>query len=195
MLCKIDGNEPTKARLLLRLPSSGLFSMIYTDIIYTHERSVHDLDIETLNATAFGPARYTRAVHFVRQSGPHDLSLSFIASAKPNVVGSVRMTQIAIGLAKALLLGPIVVRSDYKNAGIGSTLMNMTLTAARYAGHQLVILVGDKSYYHRFNFQRVPERKIIMPAPVNPNRLLAHELVEGALLQATGIVRHINCVR
>lgn len=169
--------------------------MIHLNITYTHELAVHDADIEALNAIAFGPARYTRAAYFIRQGGPHDLSLSFIAIAHENVVGSVRITPIAIGSVRALLLGPIVVSIDYKNVGIGSELMNMALKAARHAGHQLIILVGDESYYYRFNFHRVPDRKIIMPVPVNPNRLLAHELAENALLLATGIVRHINCVR
>jgi len=169
--------------------------MTFADIIYTHELAAHNADIENLHATAFGPARYTRAVFFVRQDGPHDLSLSFVAIANENIIGSIRMTPIAIGSARALLLGPIVVCPDYRNAGVGSKMMNTALNAAQKARHQLIILVGDKSYYRRFDFKGIPAGKIVMPAPVNPDRLLARELAEGALQPATGIVRHINCVR
>lgn len=165
------------------------------DIIYAGELAAHDSGIEQLNAEAFGPARYTRAAYFIRQGGPHDLSLSFVALAQEHLIGSVRMTPVAIGPARGLLLGPIVVCPAYKNAGVGSKLMKMALDAAETDGHQLVILVGDEPYYQRFGFKQAPGHKILMPAPVNPQRLLAYEITENALQAANGLVRHINCVR
>lgn len=170
--------------------------MTSQDIVYTHERAAHETAIEKLNAAAFGPARYTRAAYFVRADGPHDLSLSFVALVQESIIGSVRMTPIVIGTAaRALLLGPIVVHSDYKGTGVGSKLMNMALEAARKAGQQLVILVGDEPYYKRFGFRRVCPGIIRMPAPLNPDRLLACELAQDALQQAKGPVRHVNLMR
>ncbi|RCL03754.1 MAG: hypothetical protein JSC161_000516 [Candidatus Tokpelaia sp. JSC161] len=169
--------------------------MKLVDITYMHESSIHHHDIENLHATAFGPARYTRAAHFIRHGGSHDRSISFIASAYQKIIASIRMTPIIIGFSKALLLGPIVVSSTYKNAGIGSTLINMALKAAEKKRHKLVILIGDEAYYRRFHFLHVHADQMIMPLPVNPKRLLGREFTPGALSKANGIVRHINCLR
>jgi len=100
--------------------------------------------------------------------GPHDMALSFVATAYENIIGSVRMTPVTIGPARALLLGPIVVSPNYKNAGVGSRLMNMALDEDRKAEQQLVILVRDEPYYRRFGFRHVSAGRIIMPAPVKP---------------------------
>jgi predicted N-acetyltransferase YhbS len=70
--------------------------------------------------------------------------------------------------------------------------MRMSLEAARKAGHKLVILVGDEPYYGPFGFQMVAPGSMVMPAPVDPRRMLACELATGALNGASGIVRHAN---
>jgi predicted N-acetyltransferase YhbS len=48
--------------------------------------------------------------------------------------------------------------------------------------------VGDLPYYERFGFVNVPPGQIILPGPVNPRRLLARELVDGALSRYRGSV-------
>ncbi|RCL02759.1 MAG: Acetyltransferase [Candidatus Tokpelaia sp. JSC188] len=169
--------------------------MSLLDITYMCELAAHDSEIEKLNAEAFGPARYTRAAYFIRQGGPHDLSLSFVALAGKSLIGSLRMTPIAIGSSRALLLGPIVVCPDCKNTGVGSKLIKTALDSAKKAGHQLIILIGDEPYYRRFGFKKTLSHKILMPAPVNPQRLLAYEVTENALQGAVGLVRHVNCVK
>jgi len=148
-----------------------------------------------LNKQAFGPARFTRASFFVREGGGHDLALSFIGCLDGRIVGSVRQSLIAIGSHQALLLGPLVVGGQYKNVGLGAGLMNKALEAAREKKHRLILLVGDMPYYSRFGFIVADSHQIIMPAPVNPKRLLACELVPNALKNISGLVRHQACVK
>ena len=50
--------------------------------------------------------------------------------------------------------------------------MTKSLEAARAAGHNLVILVGDLAYYQRMGFRLVPEGRLVFPGPVDPARLL-----------------------
>ena len=52
-----------------------------------------------------------------------------------------------------------------------------------------MLLVGDMPYYGRFGFQPVPPGQITLPGPVDPARLLAVELVPGALQGAAGQVK------
>jgi predicted N-acetyltransferase YhbS len=51
-----------------------------------------------------------------------------------------------------------------------------------------VLLIGDEPYYVRFGFKRIPQGQLAMPGPVDPDRFLALELVEGALPKARGKV-------
>ena len=40
-------------------------------------------------------------------------------------------------------------------------------------------------------FQRVPHGKIVMPGPVDPDRLLYHELIPGAFAATSGKMRRV----
>jgi predicted N-acetyltransferase YhbS len=62
------------------------------------------------------------------------------------------------------------------------------LGAAKAGGVRLVLLVGDEPYYGRFGFRPVPVGQITLPGPVNPARILAAELADGALAGYAGLV-------
>ena len=55
----------------------------------------------------------------------------------------------------------------------------------------LVVLVGDVPYYGRFGFTAVPPGQIAFPGPVNPARILACELEDGATAKYHGMVTAI----
>ena len=59
----------------------------------------------------------------------------------------------------------------------------------RPRGHRLVLLVGDEAYYSRVGFKAVPKGRAIMPGPVDYDRLLVAELVEGAFTDVSGAIR------
>lgn len=172
--------------------------MLQTDLTYTQETCVHDAEIEEINELAFGPGRFVRAAARIREGGAHDRDLSFVALHGGRIIGSIRMTPIAIGTTPALLLGPLVVRDGWKSRGIGRILMNQSMEASAQAGHRLSLLVGDAPYYNAFGFVKVDANKVIMPAPVNPERLLAcvlpgaEHLSGPELYELSGRVKHLN---
>lgn len=166
--------------------------MTVADVVYLPEEPAHDPEIELINEEAFGPGRFARAAHRIREGGPHDRALSFVALAHGTVVGSVRLTPIAAGAGRGLLLGPLAVRPAYKNIGIGRRLMRIALDAARAAGSGVVVLVGDEPYYGPLGFARVAYGQLVMPRTVDPDRLLAHEIAPGALAAMRGNVVHAN---
>ena len=137
--------------------------------------------IDRLTTRAFGPGRYARSAYRLREGVPPEPALSFVACVGTLLVGSNIMTRIRCGDAPALLLGPLTVDPVFQKAGIGEALVARSLQAAREAGHALVLLVGDHAYYGRLGFTRVPDGEITFCGPVDPDRLLFHELREGAL--------------
>lgn len=170
--------------------------MSLADVAYVPELAAHDPEIEDINAEAFGPGRFTRAAYRIREGGPHRRDLSFVALCDGKVVASVRMTPIAAGAGRALLLGPLAVRPAFKNLGIGRKLVAIALDAARKDGWDLAILVGDAPYYAPLGFSLVvPRGQLAMPRPVDPARLLACELVPGTLGGFAGEVVHADLAK
>ena len=163
-------------------------------VTYMPELPAHDPEIDAINEEAFGPGRFTRAAYKIREGGPHDRQLSFVALHDGIVIASVRMTWIAAGKGRALLLGPLAVRPSFKNIGIGRRLVAMALDAAKEAGAPSVVLVGDEPYYGPLGFKKIPYGQVAMPRPVDPNRLLAVEIRPGAVALLAGDVCHAGLV-
>ena len=104
------------------------------DVTYLPESPAHDPEIELINEEAFGPGRFTRAAYKIREGGPHERAMSFVAIHEGAVIASVRMTRVRAGAGRGMMLGPLAVRPDYKNIGIGRRLVKMALDAAAQAG-------------------------------------------------------------
>jgi predicted N-acetyltransferase YhbS len=146
--------------------------------------------LSQLSAEAFGPGRFTRTAYRVREGIPPVASLCLCGLLDRKLIGGIRFTAIRIGEREgAALLGPLVVDPAVKGKGYGKALVGEGLARARAEGFALVLLVGDMPYYGRFGFQPVPPGQISLPGPVDPARLLAVELMPGALAGANGMVK------
>jgi len=145
--------------------------------------------IERLHERTFGPGRYAKTAYRLREQVAHCLVLSFTARTGTLLVGSVRLSPVRIGETKALLLGPLTVEPAFRERGVGHALIAHALQEARAAGHRLVILVGDESYYGKCGFKSIPAGRAVMPGPVDPERLLVAELADGAFEGVSGPVR------
>jgi predicted N-acetyltransferase YhbS len=147
--------------------------------------------IEQLLDIAFGIDRRVKTSYRLREGSQpaEDLSL-VIRDTEVGVAGAISFWPLAIGKAgtPALLLGPLVVHPERQNIGVGLALMQEGLARAKARGHRFVILVGDAPYYARVGFQKLPEGKLILPGPVNLDRFLYVEFVQGALAEARGLV-------
>ncbi len=152
--------------------------------------SDHDA-IEHLLDMSFGTERRSKTSYRLREGSTAVDGLSqVVRDDELGVVGAISYWPLAVGAkgTKALLLGPLAVHPERQNLGIGLTLMQQTLVMAKAKGHRLVLLVGDAPYYARVGFKHVREGQLLMPGPVDPMRLLALELSEGALAEAQGLM-------
>jgi predicted N-acetyltransferase YhbS len=145
--------------------------------------------IERLHDRTFGPGRYVLSAYRLREHVDHVLDLSFTAWIGTLLVGSVRQLPVLVGETKALLLGPLTVEPPFRGRGVGRALLERALKDAEAKGHRLVLLVGDEAYYSRAGFKAVPKGRAIMPGPVDYNRLLVAELVDGAFADVSGEIR------
>jgi predicted N-acetyltransferase YhbS len=95
---------------------------------------------------------------------PH---LSLVAVRDDVVVGHVLATRgrlEPLGVP-ALGLGPLGVRPDEQNRGVGTALVHALLAVAEACEERVVALLGAPAYYGRFDFRPAAELGITAPDP------------------------------
>ena len=99
--------------------------------------------------------------HFIvialREAGA--LSLSLVAEMNGRVVGHIAYSplQISDGTSDWYGMGPVSVLPELQRQGIGSALINQSLSMLEEMGAKGCALVGDPNYYSRFSFRNYPE--------------------------------------
>ena len=145
--------------------------------------------IRDLHARVFGPGRFARAAYRVREGTADASALCRLVQIDGRPIAALRMTEILIGGREGgLLLGPLAVEPDYAGQGYGKGLVGEVIELARAAGFELIVLVGNLSYYGRFGFVTVPHGQIWLPGPADPARILEVELQPGGLVGMHGVV-------
>lgn len=188
----IDGRDSASRRIITGRQRNGMLGGgAMNDISVSIQPEAPDdaVAIERLHERTFGPGRYAKTAYRLREQVEHIRELSFTARIGTLLIGSVWLSPIRIGEAKALLLGPVTVEPVFRDRGVGQALIERALREAKDKGHRLVILVGDETYYEKCGFKRIPRGRAIMPGPVDPARLLLAELTEGAFEGVSGPIR------
>lgn len=148
--------------------------------------------ISDLSARVFGPGRFVRTAYRIREGTPDVSAFCRVAMLGQRIIAAIRMTEVRVGgQGGALLLGPLAVDPDFANLGHGRRLIAESTAAAKAAGREIVLLVGDLPYYGRLGFMLVPAGRIELPGPVDAQRLMALELQPGALARFKGLVTGI----
>jgi predicted N-acetyltransferase YhbS len=144
---------------------------------------------EALLDRAMGAGRRRKSSEKLRRGRLPSPGLSFVArNGGGQVIGSVRLWEAAVGETPLLLLGPLAVDASLESRGVGSALMRHAIARAGEQGHGAIILVGDAPYYQRFGFSADKTSCLMMPGPVERNRLLGLELADGHLENASGLL-------
>ena len=78
--------------------------------------------------------------------------LCVIALDEEKVVGYNVLTKAKIGDFPGLALGPLGIRKEYQNTGIGSALVKECIKRAEKSGFPWIALLGG-NYYFRFGFE------------------------------------------
>ncbi len=99
-------------------------------------------------------------IHALRRANA--LILSLVAEIDGEVVGHVAFSPVTISghFCDWYGVGPVSVRPDYQQRGIGKALMNEGLSKLKTCGAKGCVLVGDPDYYIRFGFRNHPELRL-----------------------------------
>jgi predicted N-acetyltransferase YhbS len=144
---------------------------------------------EALLDLCLGEARSVNASERLREGRLPADGLSFVATERGRMVGTVRLWHVNAGPGRpALLLGPLAVHPEFRGRDIGAALMRRAVADAARLGYRAVLLVGDAPYYGRFGFSAEKTQALWLPGPYEKKRLLARELVPGVLEGARGLI-------
>lgn len=131
-------------------------------------------------------------VNQLRSSSNYIPELALVAEENDKVIGHIMLTKtyIIIGGSKfeALLLAPLSVALEHRNAGVGTKLINESFRLAKEMGYTAVFLIGDPAYYHRFGFKSSVEFGVTQLHNIPDEYVMACELAPNALLGVSGII-------
>ena len=145
--------------------------------------------IEDLLDHCFEPQRNLRPTYRLRDGFAPVDDLSFVALDGGRLAGTLRFWPISIGGATAaLLLGPLAVHPDARGRGGATSLVRRGLGTALGLGHRIVIAVGERDFFSRFDFIPARQAGFAMPLPVEEARFFALELIDGALADIRGVL-------
>lgn len=143
---------------------------------------------EALLDACFGANRHLRTCQRLRDGRTPAAGLAFTATLNGCAIGTLRLWDASAGGVSALVLGPLAVDAQSRALGVGAALMRHAIATVRTLGHRAIVLLGDAPYYARFGFAADKASDLALPGPFERDRLLAFELVAGALDGARGLI-------
>jgi predicted N-acetyltransferase YhbS len=144
-------------------------------------------EVEALYDLCFAPGREALSSYRLRDDVDSIAALNHVARDVDGILaGAIRYWPVRVGVARALLLGPVAVHPTRQGEGLAALLIRETLEHARTGGWERVMLVGDAPYYGRFGF--FPLDDVVMPPPTNPERVLGYALLPEAWAGVRGDV-------
>ena len=170
-----------------------------TDFIIRQETKNDLAEVYTLIQTAFKTAKVKDGTE---QDFAADLragtgfipELSLVAQAAGGtLVGHILLTKTFVTrpdgsrYEHALLVAPLSVVLEWRDKGVGKTLMHEGLRIARKLGYGAAFLVGDPGYYSRFGFRSTADFGIRPQADIPPQFVMVRELIPDALDGVTGV--------
>lgn len=124
-------------------------------------------------------------LHKLRSDPVYIPELAYVAEAEGEVVGGIWYLESAVEtgdrLEKIITFGPLAIRPDYQNLGIGRMLLEKTIPIARKMGYRGIIILGEPDYYPRHGFLTCDHFGITTEDGKNFSSFMGLELAEGGL--------------
>jgi predicted N-acetyltransferase YhbS len=130
-------------------------------------------------------------IHTLRKSPDFIPELDFVAISGRRIAGHIAYAKAHIEDASgkihpAIGFGPVSVLPTMHKQGIGSALINHSLSEAKKLGYKAVLIYGDPRYYSRFGFHCAEKYDIKTSFGKYAVALLALELSPWALRGISG---------
>ena len=123
----------------------------------------------------------------VRTSPLYIKELEHVVEEDGRIVGDVMLSNFNIPYdAKALLLNIVCIDIDFRNKGLGKSLIEVALVKAKEMGYDVVFLAGDPKFYAKMDFKPTLEFGLKNTNNYDDRYILCKELKKGALDNISG---------
>lgn len=129
-------------------------------------------------------------LHKLRRDPVYIPELAYVAEAEGKIVGGIWYIESAVETAdrleKVITFGPLAIRPDYQNLGIGKMLLEKTIPIAREMGYRGIIILGEPDYYPQHGFLTCDHFGITTEDGKNFPAFMGMELAENGLCSIPG---------
>jgi putative acetyltransferase len=125
-------------------------------------------------------------IHKLRSHADFVKELDFVLCINGDIVANIMYSRsILVGnngeKFNTLTFGPVSVLPDYQRQGIGSRLIEYSLTRAKELGWKVVVIYGSPGNYVKFGFRSCKRYNLTNSKGIFPTALLVKELEIGAI--------------
>lgn len=153
---------------------------------------IYDFVEEAFRTAKVSDGKEQDFVNELRENKNYIEELALVGEYKGEIIGHIMLTKFYInsrdGEKEILLLAPISVKKEFRNKGIGSSLIEEGFKRAKEMGYKAVLLVGDPKYYHRFGFISSSKYKIKNISGIPDENVMIVELYKDSLKGLEGTV-------
>lgn len=126
--------------------------------------------------------------------------LDYVIEKDGEIIGSIIYSYAKLKLDDGrvkdfICFGPIGIRPDYQNTGLGKKLIYYSLEEAKKLGHKAVFITGHHKYYQKLGFESASKYGVFL----DNNRdgefkfFMVKPLTEDALIGINGILEFDDC--
>ena len=139
-------------------------------------------------------------IHNFRNDPVFIKELDFVVEKDGEIIGSIIYSYAKLKLDDGrvkdfICFGPVGIRPDYQNAGLGQELIYFSLKEAKKLGHTVVFITGHHKYYQKLGFESASKYGVFL----DNNRagefkfFMVKSLTEDGLTDMNGVLEFNDC--
>ena len=124
----------------------------------------------------------------VRASDRYIKDLEYIVEDEGKIVGDILFSTFPFPYnPKSVLLDLVCVDIEFRNKGLGQSLVEVALNKAIELGYEVVFVAGDPKFYSRMGFRPTIEYSLKNTNDYDDRYILCKELTKGSLNNISGL--------